>query len=177
MFTPDGLYESRRDSVASETGKFPANYLIHCLASCANAEENNSITCTSTSTSETSGQLFVEMSWMENVKKKRCYFALDDDKPTPAADTNKNKIYELPAGNIIPLHDFGWSPHQSESTRLGLTFFQTVHHHVGAECFRCCWKCCSSQFPQYEASGSTTFPLNITMCDVDIRRGLYANVV
>ena len=37
------------------------------------------------------------MSLMENVKKKRCYSALDDDKPTSVADTEKNKTYELPA--------------------------------------------------------------------------------
>ena len=70
----------------------------------------------------------------------------------------------------ITLHDFVWLPHQSESTLYGLTFSQAVHHHVDTECFRCCWKCCSSQFSRYEASGCTTFLLCVTMCNVGIRQ-------
>ena len=65
--------------------------------------------------------------------------------------------------------------HQSESTRYGLTFSDL--HHVGADYFRCCWECRSSQFSQYESSGPATFLFSITNRNADIRKELYANVV
>ena len=60
---------------------------------------------------------------------------------TSAADTDKNETYELHAGNISIFMILVGCPPEGKRTRFGLTFSQAEHHHVGAECFRCCWKC------------------------------------
>ena len=53
-------------------------------------------------TGRKSVRLFVEMSLMENVNRKRCYIALDHDTQlTSAAVADEEKTYELPDGNII----------------------------------------------------------------------------
>ena len=72
---------------------------------------------------------------------------------------------------IVILHDLGWLPLHRVSTWYGISFswLCTI---FGAECFRCCWKYCSGQSSPYEASGSMTFLLSVTTCNVDIRRAV-----
>jgi len=90
---------------------------------------------------------------VRDVKEKLSYIALDFDHEVKAATENsdKEKTYELPDGNLITL---------------------------GSERFRCPEVLFQPSLIGKEASGihDTTFR-SIMKCDVDIRRDLYANVV
>jgi len=90
---------------------------------------------------------------VRDVKEKLSYIALDFDTEMKESTENsdKEKTYELPDGNIIT---------------------------VGSERFRCPEVLFQPSFLGKEASGvhDTTFQ-SIMKCDVDIRKDLYANVV
>jgi len=90
---------------------------------------------------------------VRDVKEKLSYIALDFDSEMKSAseNTEKEKTYELPDGNIVT---------------------------VGNERFRCPEVLFNPSLIGKEASGihSTTFN-SIMKCDVDIRKDLYANVV
>ena len=113
---------------------------------------------------------------MEHVEMKRCYIALDYDTCPHRLliQTRIRPTYSMPETSSLFM--ILVVAHQSESTRCGLTFSDDFLY-VGAEYFRCCWKCRSSQFSQYEASGPATFLFSITNRNVDICKELYANVV
>jgi actin-related protein len=90
---------------------------------------------------------------VRDVKEKLSYIALDFDTEMKESTENsdKEKTYELPDGNIIT---------------------------VGSERFRCPEVLFQPSFLGKEAAGihDTTFQ-SIMKCDVDIRKDLYANVV
>ena len=94
-----------------------------------------------------------EREMVRDVKEKLAYIALDFDTEMKEAGENsdKEKTYELPDGNIIT---------------------------VGSERFRCPEVLFQPSFVGKKASGihDTTFQ-SITKCDVDIRKGLYGSVV
>merc|ERR1711963_674752 len=90
---------------------------------------------------------------VRDVKEKLCYIALDFDTEIKESteSSDKEKTYELPAGNVIT---------------------------IGSERFRCPEVLFQPSLIGKEAAGihDTTFQ-SIMKCDVDIRRDLYANVV
>jgi actin-related protein len=90
---------------------------------------------------------------VRDVKEKLCYIALDYDHGLreAAESSGKEKTYELPDGNVIT---------------------------VGSERFRCPEALFQPSLIGKEAHGihEITFQ-SIMMCDVDIRRDLYSNVV
>ena len=118
-------------------------------------------------TSETSGHLSRDMSSMEMSIRNVFYIALVGVKTTSTTDTDRNKPDELVAEHHSPW--FWCCPTIVEAS--GMTFSQAVHHRWRCM-FPCGWKFCPSQSSRYDASGSMTFLLSITMCDVDIRRDL-----